>query len=246
MFNNKVYHKIDALSGSIATLRAEGVKYGEVAEVESRAGTSLAQVIKLDGPNVTLQIFAGARGVDTAAKVRFLGETMKIPFSKDLLGRAFTGAGVPRDGGPAITENPSPIGQPSVNPAKRIMPHRMVKTNIPMIDLFNSLVVSQKLPIITIIMNNQVLGMVYQWQDVFYNGRHAATDPGRQTNFPAVAEGFGALGLSANTPDEFSEAFAKALKETDRPVWIDCHIAKDEFVLPMIPAGGTVEDMIIG
>ncbi|MBQ3672034.1 MAG: V-type ATP synthase subunit B, partial [Kiritimatiellae bacterium] len=147
MFNNKVYHKIDALSGSIATLRAEGVKYGEVAEVESRAGTSLAQVIKLDGPNVTLQIFAGARGVDTAAKVRFLGETMKIPFSKDLLGRAFTGAGVPRDGGPAITENPSPIGQPSVNPARRIMPHRMVKTNIPMIDLFNSLVVSQKLPI---------------------------------------------------------------------------------------------------
>ena len=147
MFNNKVYHKIDALSGSIATLRAEGVKYGEVAEVESRAGTSLSQVIKLDGPNVTLQIFAGARGVDTAAKVRFLGETMKIPFSKDLLGRAFTGAGVPRDGGPAITENPSPIGQPSVNPARRIMPHRMVKTNIPMIDLFNSLVVSQKLPI---------------------------------------------------------------------------------------------------
>ena len=147
MFNNKVYHKIDALSGSIATLRAEGVKYNEIAEVESRAGTSLAQVIKLDGPNVTLQIFAGARGVDTAAKVRFLGETMKVPFSEALLGRAFTGSGVPRDGGPAINENPSPIGQPSVNPAKRIMPNRMVRTNIPMIDLFNSLVVSQKLPI---------------------------------------------------------------------------------------------------
>ena len=147
MLNNKVYHKIDALSGSVATLRAEGVKYNEIAEVESRAGTSLAQVIKLDGPNVTLQIFAGARGVDTAARVRFLGETMKVPFSENLLGRAFTGSGVPRDGGPAINENPSPIGQPSVNPAKRIMPNRMVRTNIPMIDLFNSLVVSQKLPI---------------------------------------------------------------------------------------------------
>ncbi len=147
MFNNKIYHKIDALSGSVATLRAEGVKYGEIAEIESRAGTSLAQVIKLDGSNVTLQIFAGARGVDTAAHVRFLGETMKIPFSDALLGRAFTGAGVPRDGGPAITENPSPIGQPSVNPAKRIMPNKMVRTNIPMIDLFNSLVKSQKLPI---------------------------------------------------------------------------------------------------
>ena len=147
MFNNTVYHRIDALSGSIATLRAEGVKYNEIAEVESRAGTSLAQVIKLDGPNVTLQIFAGARGVDTAAKVRFLGETMKVPFSDALLGRAFTGACKPRDGGPEITDNPSPIGQPSVNPSKRIMPNRMVRTNIPMIDLFNSLAVSQKLPI---------------------------------------------------------------------------------------------------
>ena len=147
MFNNKVYHKIDALSGSVATLRAEGVKYNEIAEIESRAGTSLAQVIKLDGPNVTLQIFAGARGVDTAARVRFLGETMKVPFSHALLGRAFTGACAPRDGGPAIDENPSPIGQPSVNPAKRIMPKEMVRTNIPMIDLFNSLVKSQKLPI---------------------------------------------------------------------------------------------------
>ena len=147
MFNNKIYHKIDALSGSIATLRAEGVKYNEIAEIESRAGTSLAQVIKLDGNNVTLQIFAGARGVDTAAKVRFLGETMKIPFSDALLGRAFTGSGIPRDGGPEISEDPSPIGQPSVNPAKRIMPKEMVRTNIPMIDLFNSLVKSQKLPI---------------------------------------------------------------------------------------------------
>ena len=147
MFNSKVYHRIDALSGSIATLRAEGVKYNEIAEGQSRAGTSLAQVIKRDGPNVTLQIFAGARGVDTDAAVRFLGETMKVPFSNALLGRAFTGTGAPRDGGPAITENQIPIGQPSVNPAKRIMPNQMVRTNIPMIDLFNSLVKSQKLPI---------------------------------------------------------------------------------------------------
>ena len=147
MFNNRIYHKIDALSGSVATLRAEGVKYGEIAEVDSRAGISLAQVIKLDGPNVTLQIFAGARGVDTAARVRFHGEAMKVPFSDALLGRAFTGSCEPRDGGPAVRGEPSPIGQPSVNPAKRIMPNRMVRTNIPMIDLFNSLVVSQKLPI---------------------------------------------------------------------------------------------------
>ena len=147
MLNNKVYRKIDALSGSIATLRAEGVKYGEIAEIESRAGTSLAQTIKLDGDNVTLQIFAGARGVDTSARVRFLGEAMHVPYSEALLGRAFTGTGAPRDGGPAATGEPSPIGQPSVNPSKRIMPKEMVRTNIPMIDLFNTLVKSQKLPI---------------------------------------------------------------------------------------------------
>ena len=147
MFSNKVYHKIDALSGSIATLRAEGVKYNEIAEISSRAGISLGQVIKLDGPNVTLQIFAGARGVDTAARVRFLGESMRVPFGDALLGRAFTGAGTPRDGGPALNDNLIEIGQPSVNPAKRIMPRHMVRTNIPMIDLFNSLVESQKLPI---------------------------------------------------------------------------------------------------
>jgi V/A-type H+-transporting ATPase subunit B len=147
MFNNTVYHQIDALSGSVATLRAQNVAYGEIAEIESRAGTSLAQVIKLDGDNVTLQIFAGARGVDTSASVRFLGEPMKVPFSDALLGRAFTGTGEPRDGGPRVVGEPSQIGQPSVNPAKRVMPHEMVRTNIPMIDLFNSLVKSQKLPI---------------------------------------------------------------------------------------------------
>ena len=148
MFENKIYHRIDALSGSIATLRAEGVKYGEVAEIESRAGTSLAQTIKLDGENVTLQIFEGARGVDTSAKVRFLGRQMRIPFSDALRGRAFTGAGKPRDGGPSLEGcGTIEIGRPSVNPAKRVVPKKMVRTNIPMIDLFNSLVESQKLPI---------------------------------------------------------------------------------------------------
>lgn len=105
--------------------------------------------------------------------------------------------------------------------------------------------VSEKLPIITIIMNNRVLGMVYQWQTVFYGSRYSSTDPGRVTNFPKLAEAFGAKGYSATTPQEFEEVFTKALQE-DGPVWIDCSIAKNERVLPMIPAGGTIEDMIIG
>lgn len=105
--------------------------------------------------------------------------------------------------------------------------------------------VSENLPIITVIMNNRVLGMVYQWQNNFYNRKFSATTPERKTDFPKLAEAFGATGYSAATPKEFEEVFAKALK-SDGPVWIDCAIAREERVLPMIPSGGTVEDMIIG
>lgn len=105
--------------------------------------------------------------------------------------------------------------------------------------------VSQELPIITIIMNNRVLGMVYQWQTIFYGKRYSATTPDRKTDFPKLAEAFGAKGFSASNPAEFEDAFKKALQEKG-PVWIDCAIATEERVLPMIPGGGTVEDMIIG
>jgi len=105
--------------------------------------------------------------------------------------------------------------------------------------------ISQNLPIITIIMNNRVLGMVYQWQTSFYGGRYSQTDPQRKTDFVKVAEGFGAKGYRVETPEEFEEAFTKAMKETG-PVWIDCALGKQKKVLPMIPNGGTSEDMIIG
>ncbi len=144
---NTVYHQIDHIAGSVITLRAEGVKYRELAEVTSRTGSSLAQVIKLDGDRVSLQVFAGARGVATDARVRFLATSMRVPFSDALLGRAFTGSAKPRDKGPEVTGDLIEIGTPSVNPAKRIIPRNMVRTGIPMIDVFNTLVESQKLPI---------------------------------------------------------------------------------------------------
>jgi len=147
---HKVYHQIDRIAGNVITLKADGVSYRELAQVASPMGTSLAQVIRLDGENVALQVFAGSRGIATDAKVRFLGHTMRVSFSDSLLGRVFTGSGEPRDKGPAITENFIPIGGPSVNPAKRIIPRNMVRTGIPMIDLFNSLVESQKLPVFSV------------------------------------------------------------------------------------------------
>lgn len=103
--------------------------------------------------------------------------------------------------------------------------------------------VSYNLPIITIIMDNKVLGMVYQWQTVFYNKHYSQTVLNRKTDFVKVAEGFGATGFACNTLDEFKEAFQKALK-INGPVWIECNIDKEERVLPMIPNGGTIDDMI--
>jgi V/A-type H+-transporting ATPase subunit B len=145
---HKLYHQIDNISGSVVTLRADGVRNKELAEIDSRTGTSLAQVIKLAGEEVTLQVFAGARGIATDAQVRFLGHPMQVPFGDELLGRVFTGSAKPRDNGPELTMNATDIGTPSVNPAKRIIPRNMVRTGIPMIDVFNTLVESQKLPIV--------------------------------------------------------------------------------------------------
>ena len=147
---NKVYNKIESITGSVITVKAQGVKYNELAEITTRFGKSLAEVNKIDGDTVSLQVFAGGRGVSTGDQIRFLGNEMRVSFGDDLMGRIFNGSGEPRDNGPALTENMKPIGGPSVNPSKHILAERMMRTNIPMIDMFNTLVVSQKLPIFSI------------------------------------------------------------------------------------------------
>ena len=142
----KVYTKIESIVGNVVTVKAEGVRLGDLALV----GDSYATVIKLDRDIVSLQVFAGAQGVGTSDSVRLLDRPMMVSFSEHLLGRVFDGAGVPRDHGPALTENMIPIGGPSFNRAKRILPKNMIRTGIPMIDVFNTLVESQKLPIFSI------------------------------------------------------------------------------------------------
>ena len=146
----KVYHKIIQIAGNVITVEADGVANNDLAEVTSARGTSLAQVIRLLDNKVFLQVFNGTRGINTGDEVRFLGHPMRVSASDALLGRIFTGAGVPRDGRPEIHDNMIEIGGPSVNPAKRIIPRKMIRTGIPMIDVFNTLVESQKLPIFSI------------------------------------------------------------------------------------------------
>ena len=147
---NKVFNKIESITGNVITVKAQAVRYNELAQINTRFGKSLAQVNKIDGDVVSLQVFAGGQGISTGDEVRFLGHDMRVSFSDDLLGRIFNGSGEPRDKGPALTDNMKPIGGPSVNPTKRILANRMMRTNIPMIDMFNTLVVSQKLPIFSI------------------------------------------------------------------------------------------------
>ncbi len=142
----KIYTKIQSIVGNVVSVRASGVRNGDLALV----GDSYANVIKLDNDLVYLQVFAGTQGVSTTDPVKFLGKPMMVSYSDHLLGRIFTGSGVPKDNGPALTENMIPIGGPSVNPTRRIVPKKMIRTGIPMIDMFNTLVESQKLPIFSV------------------------------------------------------------------------------------------------
>src|SRR3989338_2284806 len=147
---SKVYTRIIQIAGDVITVEAEGVGYAEIAQVSVKGGKSLAQVIRLDGKKVYLQVFAGSRGISTQDKVRFLGHPMSIASGENLLGRIFNGSGLPMDKGPALSESIIDIAGPPVNPVKRIIPNKMIRTGIPMIDVFNSLVESQKLPIFSI------------------------------------------------------------------------------------------------
>ena len=146
----KIYTKIDQVNGNVITVKAAGIAYEELAEISTAQGKSLAQVIKLEDDNVSLQVFAGGRGISVNDEVRFLGHPLQVTFSENLLGRIFDGAGNPRDGGPTLDESLIEVAGPSVNPVKRIIPKDLIRTNIPMIDVFNSLVKSQKLPIFSV------------------------------------------------------------------------------------------------
>ena len=146
----KIYMKIESIVGNVITVRAEGVRNQDLAEITTSQGKSYANVIKLDNDLVSLQVFQGGQGVSTGDSVRFMGVPMRVSYSEDLLGRVFDGAGKPRDNGPELTANMVEIAGPSVNPSKRILPDKMIRTGIPMIDVFNTLVESQKLPIFSV------------------------------------------------------------------------------------------------
>jgi V/A-type H+-transporting ATPase subunit B len=146
-----VYDRINDMRGNLITVTADGVSLGELARVDLADGRYIyASVLRIDGDQVTLQVFQSKRGISTGDRVTFLKRQMQATFGDSLLGRRWSGAGTPIDGGPQVRGNDIEIGTPSFNPVRRIIPRDLVRTNIPMIDVFNCLVKSQKIPIFSL------------------------------------------------------------------------------------------------
>lgn len=147
----KTYDRIVDMRGNLLTVFAKDVSLGEIARVYKQSGTSVyASVLSFDSERVTLQCFENTRGIFTNDRVTFLGHLMQVTYSESLLGRRLNGSGEPIDNGPIIQGEQIDIGAPSFNPVRRIIPKEMVRTNIPMIDVFNCLVKSQKIPIFSV------------------------------------------------------------------------------------------------
>lgn len=138
----KVYTKITNITKATVSLNAPGVGYEELAVVNGR----LAQVVKIFGDTVTLQVFSGTEGIPTDADVMFLGHPPQLKVSDQLAGRFFNAYGQPIDGGPEVEGEIRNIGSPSVNPVRRMQPSEFIATGIAGIDLNNSLVTGQKIP----------------------------------------------------------------------------------------------------
>jgi V/A-type H+/Na+-transporting ATPase subunit B len=146
------YTRVQEILGDVIRLYAKGAALGDLAEVRNTdETTSLAKVIDLEREVVSLQVYTGGKGLSTDAAVRFLGHPQDVTYSANILGRVFRGSGEPIDGGPELDADPRiPVGGPTVNPVMRVMPSKMIETRVPMIDLFNCLVESQKIPIFSV------------------------------------------------------------------------------------------------
>lgn len=138
----KIYTKVTKITKATCTLNAKDVGFDELALVNGK----LAQVVRIYGDEVTLQIFRGTEDIPTNAEVIFLGHAPALKVSEQLAGRFFNAYGEPIDGGPEVEGREVEIGGPSVNPVRREQPSELIATGISGIDLNNSLVTGQKIP----------------------------------------------------------------------------------------------------
>ncbi|MDD2823707.1 MAG: V-type ATP synthase subunit B [Bacteroidales bacterium] len=138
----RIYTRLEGITKATVMLNAQRITNDELATVDGR----LAQVVKINGDRVTLQVFGGTEGIATNSEVVFWGEAPSLNVSDDLAGRFFNAYGKPIDGGPEVEGEHREIGGPSVNPFKRKQPSQLIPTGIAGIDLNNTLVSGQKIP----------------------------------------------------------------------------------------------------
>lgn len=196
------FQGLDSIVGDIVTLAIANLRtlshpprLRDMAVIEQDGAVfSTAQIIRLTENRVTLQVFTGTQGLSTDASVRFLGRSQEAIYAENILGRVFNGAGQVIDGGPSLQgEARVAINGPTVNPMARVLASRMIRTDVPMIDVFNCLVESQKIPIFSVAGEpyNRLLARI-----------------GVQADADVVV--FGGLGLIFDDYHLFREAFADA------------------------------------
>ena len=205
----KEYQTITEISGPLVYAEVdEAIGYDEIVEIETAQGETLrGQVLESSEGVVAIQVFEGTSGIDQNASVRFLGETMKMPVTEDLLGRVLDGSGRPIDDGPEIVpEERQDIVGAAINPYSREYPEEFIETGVSAIDGMNTLVRGQKLPIFS------SSGQPHS---------QLAMQIARQASVPEEEEGgddeegsefaviFGAMGITAEEANEFMQDFER-------------------------------------
>jgi V/A-type H+-transporting ATPase subunit B len=204
----KKYQTITEISGPLVFAEVdEPIGYDEIVEIETPEGeTKRGQVLESSDGLVAIQVFEGTTGIDRNASVTFLGETLKMPVTEDLLGRVLDGSGQPIDGGPEIVPDESrDIVGAAINPYSREYPEEFIQTGVSAIDGMNTLVRGQKLPIFS--------GSGLPHNDLALQVARQATVPEEQegddddgSEFAVI---FGAMGITAEEANEFMEDFER-------------------------------------
>ncbi|MFC7081788.1 ATP synthase subunit B [Halorussus caseinilyticus] len=205
----KEYQTITEISGPLVFAEVdEPIGYDEIVEIETPNGdTKRGQVLESSDGLVSIQVFEGTEGIDTKSSVRFLGETMKMPVTEDLLGRVLDGSGNPIDGGPEIVpDRRDDIVGAAINPTAREYPEEFIQTGVSAIDGMNTLVRGQKLPIFSGsgLPHNELALQIARQATVPEEDEASADDEGSE--FAVV---FGAMGITAEEANEFMEDFER-------------------------------------
>jgi len=202
----KEYQTITEISGPLVFVETdEPIGYDEIVEIETSDGEiRRGQILESTSDHVAIQVFEGTESIDRSASVRFLGETMKMPVTEDLLGRVMDGTGQPIDGGPEIVpdERRDIVGA-AINPYSREYPEEFIQTGISCIDGMNTLVRGQKLPIFS--------GSGLPHNELALQIARQATVPeedeeGEGSEFAVI---FGAMGITAEEANEFMDDFER-------------------------------------